>query len=54
MYVGKKEVSEVYVGNVAIDSIYKGDKLIWDACNLRSADNFILYTKDNYSVNVKK
>ena len=54
MYVGKKEVAEVYVGNIAIDSIYKGNELIWDACNLRTADNFILYTQDGYSVNVKK
>lgn len=54
MYVGKKETEGVYIGTKEINSIYRGNQLIYDACNLRTADNYILYTLDNKSVNVKK
>jgi hypothetical protein len=54
MYTGKKEVEGVYVGTKEIASIYKGNMLVYDACNLRTSDNYILYTSDNKSVNVKK
>lgn len=50
-------IEQVYLGDVVIYRIYKGDKLIWELevlANFFSSDNQYIVTSDNYTFNAKQ
>lgn len=54
MRIGKKEVDAVNIGKYAIGAIYRGLKILWDACNFRTKDDKVIMTSDGYTFNVKE